>query len=69
MRQDWIRCGVRCEACDRDQWYPLQGFNRCGCGQELWVERVTDEMRGTHFPYAQGAQVRPGYPGWITATR
>lgn len=69
MRQDWIRCGVACAQCGKDEWYPFQGFNRCACGRCLWVERTKDANGGTRFPYHQGATVRPGYPGWADATK
>jgi hypothetical protein len=69
MRNDWVRCAVKCECCGKDQWYPFQGFNRCACGQHLWVERTKDETGGVRFPYRQGAMVRPGYAGWTHATR
>lgn len=68
MRNDWVRCGVRCAECREDQWYPFQGWNRCACGQRLWVERVKDD-RGTRFPYRQGAELPADYPGWSDATK
>lgn len=68
MRNDWVRCGVSCDRCHQDEWFPIQGMNRCACGQELWVERV-NENGATRFRYAQAATVRPGYAGWSNATK
>lgn len=67
-RQDWVGCGVACEQCGKDEWFPFQGFNRCACGQELWVERAKDDAGGTRFRHRQAATVPPGYGGWLKAT-
>lgn len=67
-RQDWVRCAVPCEQCGKDEWFPFQGFNRCACGQEIWIERETDEKGGTRFRYRQAATVPPGTGGWLKTT-
>lgn len=68
MRNDWVACAVPCACCGKDEWFPFQGFNRCACGQELWVERSKDEMGGTRFPYRQGPEMPPDRNGWMKAT-
>lgn len=65
----WNRCGVPCAVCGKDQWWVFQGFNRCECGQVLWVERVRTENGDTRFPYRQGAALPANYPGWSDATK
>ena len=68
MRNDWVRCGVSCDRCHKDEWFPFQGFNRCECGQELWVEREKDANGGIRFPYRQGPQLPAGQGGWMRTT-
>lgn len=68
MRNDWVRCGVTCDQCKKDEWFPFQGFNRCDCGQELYVERAKDDQGGTRFHYRQAAMVPAGQGGWLKAT-
>jgi hypothetical protein len=53
-----------------------QGFNRCQCGQYLWVERklVRTQRCGqwgndVRFPYRQGPALPEIYPGWMAVTR
>ena len=64
----WNRCGVPCVICGKDQWWVFQGFNRCECGQVLWVERVKDEKNNTRFPYRQGAELPADYHGQMRTT-
>lgn len=67
-RREWIRCGVACAVCGKDQWWIYQGSNRCDCGQVLWVERVRSETGATRFPYRQGPELPAAYPGQMRTT-
>lgn len=69
MRNDWIRCAVKCAVCGKDQWYPNRGHHECACGQHLWVERTKDENGGIHFPYRQGLTTPDGYKGTLEVTK
>ncbi|HNP80138.1 MAG TPA: hypothetical protein PKN47_01645 [Nitrospira sp.] len=68
-RREWIRCGVACAVCGKDQWWIFQGFNRCDCGQVLWVERIKDDKGNTRFPYRQGRELPADYPGYMGVTQ
>ncbi|NGZ99114.1 MAG: hypothetical protein CV089_23895 [Nitrospira sp. WS110] len=67
MRQ-FIRAAVSCERCGKDEWYVYQGWNRCRCGQRLWVERVTDDDGAAKFPYRQGLVLPDTFRGWMRET-
>jgi hypothetical protein len=75
MRQI-IRLAEKCEVCSAKDWGVYQGFNRCQCGQYLWVERklVRTQRCGqwgndVRFPYRQGPALPENYPGWMAVTR
>lgn len=75
--RDFVRCGVKCEVCGKDQWFVYQGHNRCACGQYLWIERWHDHSRpqsrnsqgpAVRFRYRQGPALPEGYRGWVFET-
>lgn len=66
--REWVRCGVPCAVCGKDEWFLFQGFKRCDCGQHLWVERKKDARGDTRFPMAQGPSLPQEYQGWLAVT-
>jgi len=63
-----IAVGCLCAVCRRDQWEVRRGFNRCRCGQTLWIERWKDDRGGVRFRYRQGSSLPTGYQGWLAVT-
>lgn len=63
-----IKAGLKCAKCGKDDWIVFQGFNRCACGQSLWIEKVADNP-AKQFRYEQGAELPEGYQGWLHITR
>lgn len=68
MGEVGVRIGVACGECGRDNWLPSDGYNRCPCGQCLWVERWK-EGAATRLHYQQGACRPAGYRGWARETQ
>ena len=74
--KDFIRTGTKCEQCSEDCWFIHVGFNRCACGQYLWIEKVRERtmIKGrwgvdTHFPYRQGRDLPKNWKGYAEVTR
>lgn len=63
-----VKVGSKCEACSRDSWIAFQGYNRCPCGQFLWIERYGDGRQGVRFRYRQAGALPSGYRGWANLT-
>jgi hypothetical protein len=77
-KRETVRCGVKCDVCQRIDWLIYAGHNRCECGQYLWIVRTAEphvvrrtgktEM-ATRFRYHQGLTLPDGYRGWDQVTR
>lgn len=61
-----IAVGQRCRKCRKDRWLVYQGYNRCECGQYLWIERKPGKDR--HYQYSQGVSLPDRYRGWMAIT-
>jgi hypothetical protein len=62
-----ISTGQSCEKCKKDIWFVYQGFNRCKCGQYLWIKR-TENGDHRRYLYGQGAELPKCYRGWSAVT-
>jgi len=67
--RDSVRCGMACQVCGKDEWVAFRGWNRCACGQYLWIKREKDEFGGMRFKYGQGNSLPQRYDGWDHVTR
>src|SRR5215475_7013823 len=65
-----VKIGKPCRICGEDTWFVYHGYNRCACGQYLWIERRDDipPSAGLRLKYVQGLKLPDNYPGWFKVT-
>lgn len=69
MTRYTVRVGKKCKTCGKDDWLAMQGFNRCACGQLLWIEKKVEPDESGRLQYVQGTVLPDGYRGWTEVTR